>query len=156
LVMKRIEGVPWSTLARDPSHPVWDEVRGDRLVHHLRVLLSVCRAVELAHDRGFLHRDVKLANVMLGRFGEVYLLDFGLAISLEEARAHPIEAIQGTPQYMAPEMLDPARSLDERSDVFLLGATLHHLLTGRPRHDGESYGAVLFAAAASAPCQHGD
>src|SRR5690606_8458083 len=59
-------------------------------------------------------------------------------------------------QYMAPEMLDPARSLDERSDVFLLGATLHHLLTGRPRHDGESYGAVLFAAAASAPCQHGD
>lgn len=157
LVMKHVEGVPWSALLHDAEHAMWAQVRGDRRAHHLRVLVQVCRAVELTHARGYLHRDLKPSNVMLGPFGEVYLLDFGLAIHRERVADLPDDYLQGTLQYMAPEMLRPElHAIDERSDVYLLGACLHEILTGKPRHAGARLSAVLFSAARSEPCEHGD
>ncbi len=108
----------------------------------LQAFVSVCQAVDYAHVNGWLHRDLKPANVMLGDFGEVYVLDWGLARRIdardEEERdgtqaLAPIGlttpgALMGTPGYMSPEQVlgQPA---DQRSDVYALGAILFELLT---------------------------
>ncbi|MFO0647956.1 MAG: serine/threonine-protein kinase [Polyangiales bacterium] len=110
----------------------------------------MCDALEYAHAQGVLHRDLKPDNVMLGAFGEVYLLDWGVAL---DARApQPDRSIVGTPAYMAPEMLDgdPANA-SVATDVYLLGASLHEVLTGRPPHAGATLREVLLAAWTSSP-----
>lgn len=132
LVMKRIEGRSWSDDLRE--HPVFVEgettLRKDALNRHLLVLGQVCHALHFAHARGLVHRDVKPDNVMLGGFGEVYLVDWGIATAPGPARA-----LAGTPAYAAPEMLGGAgATVSERTDVYLLGAVLFEVLTGRPPH----------------------
>lgn len=144
LVMKRISGTSWRELIYDPAHKAWEQVSGDRLAWHLRVLVQVANAVDFAHSEGLIHRDIKTENVMIGHFGEVYLLDWGIAIRLdEEGEARP-DYFAGTPSYMAPEMLESALSV--KTDVYLLGATLHEVLLGAPRHDGESLEEVAWQA----------
>ena len=137
LVMKRIEGATLRELLRDPDHAIWAALvrgHGDRLRALVEVLGQVCRALAFAHDRGIVHRDLKPENVMIGRFGEVYLLDWGLALSLVERAVEP-RGIVGTPGYLAPEMVhgDPTQ-IDARTDVYLLGATLYELLAGHMPH----------------------
>lgn len=153
LVMKRVEGVTLGTLIAEPDHPAWQALErrhGDRLAVIVDALMRVSDALEFAHQRGFIHRDVKCENVMVGAFGEVYLLDWGVALSPGEER--PVQELVGTPSSMAPEMArGDVRHVDARSDVYLLGATLHHALTGRPRHAGQTLQAVLLAAFHSEP-----
>lgn len=164
LVMKRIEGVSWRELTRDPSHPVWASIapdEGDRLDAHLEIFMAVCNAAHYAHSRGVVHRDLKLGNVMIGGFGEVYLVDWGIAIRIKNPKegggadgacGQPL----GTPSYMAPEMVlgDPSL-VDARTDVYLLGATLHAVLAGTPRHRGDTLVDVLRAARNSKPFAYG-
>lgn len=149
LVMKRIEGVCWRDLLHDSEHAFFDELesQGDRLDFHLDVMTQVCHALAFAHSRGLVHRDIKPDNVMIGRFGEVYLVDWGLATQV--GTASPTRSIVGTPAYMAPEML--TAEVDERTDVYLLGATLHEVLTGAPPHGGSTLAEVILAAFESAP-----
>jgi len=154
LVMKRVEGVSWETLIKDPEHPQWGTLGEDRLREQIGILISVCNAVEFAHDRGILHRDIKPANVMVGAFGEVYLLDWGLAMRLDARPETP--GIVGTPSQMAPEMLEGAATVDERTDVYLLGAALHTALTGTPRHGGGSLRNACYAAYRSLPVDYAD
>jgi len=158
MVMKRIEGVSWRALLRDRAHPQWrrwETQHRDALEAHVSVLLSVCDALEYAHQKRVIHRDIKPDNVMIGPFGEVYLLDWGIALELD-ARG-PASSLVGTPSFMAPEMVDGTlAAVSERTDVFLLGATLHVALTGRPRHQGTSMMDVLSAASASEPVAYGD
>ena len=151
LVMKRVEGVDWATLLGNAEHPLWAVLTAnvDRLAANLGILTHVCRTIEFAHSRGILHRDVKPENVMVGSYGEVYLVDWGIATPLAESRRSD-QAIAGTPAYMAPEMFF-GMPLDERTDVYLLGATLHEVLTGRSRHDGKDIMQVLQSVAASSP-----
>jgi serine/threonine protein kinase len=129
-------------------------VRGERLdsfartarsrTELLRVFRQVCDAVAFAHAAGVIHRDLKPQNVMLGAFGEVLVLDWGVA----KLRGHPIDStdasgtqptgentapgtVVGTPGYMAPEQLTGhSAAVDERADVFGLGGILCFLLTG--------------------------
>ena len=153
IVMKRIEGTPWKALLDDPEHPSWPAEVHDHLQWHLDVLVQVCRAVELAHDRGIIHRDLKPDNVMIGRFGEVYLLDWGIAASVEAdptgrfLSVDDVSEIVGTPGYMAPEMVEPKRQrLSRRTDVYLLGATLHEVLTHQTRHPTATVTQALYSA----------
>jgi eukaryotic-like serine/threonine-protein kinase len=154
LVMKRVEGTEWRQLILDAEHPVWSDVpdSGDRLGAHLGILMQVCNAVHFAHSRGVVHRDIKPENVMIGRYGEVYLVDWGVATRIETQR--PGDLV-GSPGYMAPEMV-AGEVVDARTDVYLLGATLHEVLTGGLRHGGETIYDVLLAAFRSEPHAYGD
>jgi serine/threonine-protein kinase len=117
----------------------------------LAAFIRVCLAVEFAHARGVLHRDLKPSNIMLGKFGEVYALDWGLATlektTIRTAGDRPtwrVEvdvgaaetrhgAVIGTPLYLAPECLEGVDS-DRRSDIYALGAILFEILTLEPLH----------------------
>lgn len=96
----------------------------------------VCETVACAHQQGIVHRDLKPANVMLGPFGEVFVLDWGLASVVERPWPRDREAIvrdapQGTPAYRAPEALPPV-GLERTIDVYALGAMLFEILAGQP------------------------
>ena len=158
LVMKKVEGTAWrALLERDPPFFAGDDdartvaERDTALVRHLLVLLQVCNAVAFAHSRNIVHRDLKPENVMVGQFGEVYVLDWGVAVHLDQAEATGT-GIAGTPSWMAPEMVAPTpEGIGPRTDVYLLGGLLHALLTGTPRHTGEGLYQVLFNAWNSEP-----
>jgi CRP-like cAMP-binding protein len=111
----------------------------------LQIFGKVCDAVSFAHSRGVVHRDLKPSNVMISDFGQVYVVDWGVARSSGIAAAPSERRVQadrdpdapgtvlGTPCYMAPEQLRGLhRQVDERTDVFALGAILYKILTGRP------------------------
>ncbi|MCB9618147.1 MAG: serine/threonine protein kinase [Sandaracinus sp.] len=153
LVMKRIEGVPWRQLIKNPSHPAFPNDADDRLAWHLQVLMRVCDAVHYAHSKGILHLDLKPDNVMVGAFREIYLVDWGVAVCTDPKHRHwlpmadEVQEVLGTPAYLAPEMVDVARrALSPRTDVYLLGATLHEILVGRPPNRGDTLQAMLYAA----------
>jgi serine/threonine-protein kinase len=142
VVMKRLSGKTWDTLVQEAETP---------LERHLEIAVQVTHALEFAHSRGVLHRDVKPANVMIGDFGEVYLLDWGVARRVSDP---PSDVIVGTPRYMAPEMAEGLA--DARTDVFLLGAAIHEALTRKPRHDGDDAVTVLYAAMYVEPYAYGE
>ena len=151
IVMKRVEGRSFLSALEEPD-------RDAHLERHLRVLIACCRAIAFAHSRGILHLDLKPDNVMLGAFGEVYVVDWGLAAGLSDDKASwlppasSITGIAGTPGYMAPELsAGDATRIDARTDVYLLGGMLHTILTGEPRHAGDNLMAVLLAAFLSEP-----
>lgn len=154
LVVKRIEGVSWAELLADKEHSFWKRVvfaNEDRLAAHLEILMHVCNALHMAHSRSIVHRDVKPDNVMIGEFGEVYLVDWGVARRLTTRLDSSLdEPLVGTPAYMAPEMVHgDADAVDSRTDVYLLGATLHELLTGTPPHDKPNLYEALLSASLS-------
>ncbi|MFM2090245.1 MAG: Serine/threonine-protein kinase PknB [Planctomycetota bacterium] len=128
------------------------------------VLRSICNGVAYAHSRGVVHRDLKPANIFLGDFGEVWLCDFGLAKvgagrqwrragdagarpkGLRSASPHLTQqgAIEGTPAYMAPEQaVGDVAAIDERTDIYALGAILYEILAGVPPAEGRDLDEVL-------------
>lgn len=129
----------------------------------LAIFRQVCLAVDYAHARGVAHRDLKPANVMIGDYGEVYVLDWGLAKVLgvgavvTDRLGGPGETLAGgmlgTPGYMAPEQIDAADAADERADVYALGAMLFELLAGRPLHRGEDARALVESTKRGAPAR---
>ncbi len=131
----------------------------------LTAFVSVCMAVHYAHTRGVIHRDLKPTNIMLGEFGEVYVLDWGVArvagqpdVEPDAAAVTPSSppgvndsgphatatgALLGTPAYMSPEQLrGEHHTLDGRSDVYALGMILYELCAGRPYHVGKGFLAI--------------
>ncbi len=160
LVMQKVEGTSWQDLLGDPAHPMWTglgKLSTDRLLANLEILMQVSSTVAFAHSRGVLHRDLKPANVLIGEFGEVFVADWGVAVEKERLAPDGLTGPVGTPSFMAPELvLGDTGAMDARTDVYLLGATLHTLLTGKPRHEGDRLVDVLFAARASEPPVYGD
>lgn len=158
MVMKRVRGIEWSQLISDP-HPHEDWFEGqDPLEFHLDVLMKVCRAVSFAHERGVLHRDIKASNVMVAPHGEVLLLDWGLAVAMRPGmdprirRREDVRAPEGSPGAMAPEMArGKGQDLGVHTDVYLLGALLHYILTGSWRHQGRTTAELIQVAQVSAP-----
>jgi serine/threonine-protein kinase len=127
----------------------------------LNAFVGVCNAVAYAHSRGVIHRDLKPQNIVLGDFGEVIVLDWGLAkvlgraggegsllpvsLELEASREQTLQGqVLGTSAYMSPEQAAGRMEfVDERSDIYALGAILYEVLTGRPPFTGSDTSAVL-------------
>ncbi len=124
--MKLVDGVTLGDWLREHGVQPGVPPRGPALSDALEVFLKVCDAVSFAHAQGVLHRDIKPSNIMVGRYGEVYLMDWGLGIRVEECVGQPVI---GTPAYMSPEQAR-REPLDERSDLFSLGCVLYHILAG--------------------------
>jgi len=153
MVMKRVEGTSWRKIITDANHPSWkdkDDFSADHLVRNIEVLIEISKAVGFAHRRGVIHRDIKPANVMIGAFGEVYLLDWGIAMKLEEQLTTPFELV-GTPAYMAPEQVSGDEQFSFATDIYLLGACLHEIITGRPPHLESNIRATFESAFHSKP-----
>lgn len=105
----------------------------------LLLVARLARAVHHAHVRGVVHRDLKPANVVVGRDGQPRILDFGIALAIDDAgdpqRLTQMGEVVGTLSYMSPEQIGgDARRVDQRSDVYALGVILYELLTGEPPH----------------------
>ncbi|MDF1663513.1 MAG: serine/threonine-protein kinase [Planctomycetota bacterium] len=162
LVMKKVEGQTWREFFDSPEN---FEARGvsDQLGWHLNILLQVTQAIQFAHSKEILHRDIKPDNVMIGYMGEVYLLDWGIAVSLDESKKgtlpvhSEIKSLAGTPRYMSPEMAAAEKEkIGFASDVYLLGAVLHEIITGDAPHQGKSLYKVLKKAFQSTPKDYPD
>ncbi|CAN5802455.1 hypothetical protein BH11MYX4_BH11MYX4_15280 [soil metagenome] len=134
--MKLVRGQNlWDWLSA-PTRPVGS---AERLSAGLEIFMKVCDGIAFAHSRGVIHRDLKPGNIMVGDFGEVLVMDWGLARSVGphadvvsgEGATEP-GGIVGTPAYMAPEQGMGGDLCDELTDVFGLGAILYHIVTGRP------------------------
>ena len=141
--MKHVQGKPWNEAISEKNKQ-----------ENIEVLMKVCDAVAFAHAQDFLHRDIKPENVMVGEFGEVAVMDWGIAISLSEEPNRSWAALAGgpagTPAYMAPEMAAYNSSeLGVVSDVYLLGAVLYEIVTGKPPHPQASATRDALLAAAS-------
>jgi serine/threonine-protein kinase len=110
----------------------------------IEIATRIAEALHHAHQSGIIHRDVKPDNIMLGEDGTIKLADLGLARREENLESHAEEGPAiGTPHYMAPEQVEGASSLDGRTDLYALGATLFHLGTGRPPFEGQTALQVL-------------
>jgi tetratricopeptide (TPR) repeat protein len=169
--MKLIKGQTLAEmLAARPRRP--DTIPlADDLPRFLGIFEQVCQALAYAHARGVIHRDLKPDNVMVGNFGEVQVMDWGLAKVLPQRQPQEPEAtivstmirmartdltgpeegrtgVVGTPPFMAPEQARGEEdSVDERADVFGLGGILCAILTGKPPHGGSGRDEVIRAAA---------
>ncbi|MFO0589548.1 MAG: serine/threonine-protein kinase [Polyangiaceae bacterium] len=157
LAMKLVKGTSWQDLLHSP---------GPRdLTKQLGVFVSVCNAVAFAHAEGFLHRDLKPANVMVADYGQVFLVDWGLAVGLDRKvcdeqgilHVHDVKHPAGTPAYMAPELASgDGAAQGPWTDVYLLGACLHEIATGTAPHAGKDTVAALRHAMESPPPSFGD
>ncbi|MCD8140100.1 MAG: SUMF1/EgtB/PvdO family nonheme iron enzyme [Planctomycetaceae bacterium] len=150
--MKVVNGTHWA-----------DRLATSTLRENLGILQRVADAVAFSHDKGIIHRDLKPGNVMLGDYGEVMLLDWGLAVSLDPSskaeRLNHLTALAGTPAYMAPEMaLGETAKIGKATDIYLLGGILFEIVTGRRPHYGKDARSCLKKAARNAitPTPHMD
>jgi hypothetical protein len=133
--MKKLTGTTLAQIIRDHTSS------REKL---LRAFADVCLAVAFAHSRGVIHRDLKPQNIMLGDFGEVYVIDWGVAkLAGESERSDHSESDEmgtgdgiaiGTPGYMSPEQIHDSATVDERADIYALGCVLFEVLTATPLH----------------------
>jgi serine/threonine-protein kinase len=178
--MKLVEGYTLREVLDTSSDEGTLPVDGYGFHRMVTILIQVANALDYAHSHRVVHRDVKPANILMGPFGEVLLLDWGLAkvwnedsenipdreaiAILEERAKNPFDVdtdpsltsrgrLQGTALYMSPEQIAESASLDHRSDLYSLGVVLYEILAGRHMIEGDKVSDVLKHATSTRPPQ---
>lgn len=165
--MKEVQGDTFGTVIKALHHVSdasgWGVIEGWTFRRAVDAFHAACEAVAYAHSRGVIHRDIKPANIMVGSFGEVQVMDWGLAKvgagrpdpfselgvvvtdrSADREQATLVGTVAGTPWYMAPEQArGQVHRLGPPADVYALGAVLYTLLCGRPPYEGKDGAQVL-------------
>jgi serine/threonine-protein kinase len=141
-VMEYVEG---KTLYDVMQPPPVGEGRAFTEQAALDIIIQIADALHHAHQRGLIHRDVKPKNILLTPQGVAKLTDLGLARAADDKEAAESEAgkAYGTPYYISPEQIRGDVDIDFRADIYSLGATMYHLVTGSPPFDGETPSAVM-------------
>jgi serine/threonine-protein kinase len=127
---------------------VYDRIVGDKRMAEreaIDVVKQVAMALKHAHERGFIHRDIKPKNIMITRTGRVKLADLGLARALSDKDAAEAEAgrAYGTPYYISPEQIRGELKIGPQADIYGLGATFFHMVTGRVPFEGKNPSSVM-------------
>lgn len=127
---------------------VFDDLAGGRAYSEkdaLHIVIQIARALEHAAERGFVHRDVKPKNIMITKDGVAKLADMGLAREMSDREAAEAEAgrAYGTPYYISPEQIKGERHIDFRADIYSLGATFYHMVTGKVPFESNTPAAVM-------------
>jgi eukaryotic-like serine/threonine-protein kinase len=115
----------------------------------VRIVNSVAKALDYAHENGVVHRDIKPANIMILKSGEIRVADFGIARVMTSSKTQT-GVVLGTPSYMSPEQI-AGQKVDGRSDLFSLGVVFYELLTGEKPFQGDSIATLMFNITTSAP-----
>ncbi|MEW5739560.1 MAG: protein kinase [Myxococcota bacterium] len=144
LTMELLEGEDLSSLMRKRGGPL-------PLGEALPILEQVCAALQAAHERGVVHRDVKPHNVFVTTSGVVKLMDFGIARRLNTPGVTMMGTIAGTPEYMSPEQINGFSEVTAPADLYALGATAYEVLTGGVPFSYSELTRLLIAQATEAP-----
>jgi serine/threonine protein kinase/tetratricopeptide (TPR) repeat protein len=150
--MSEFEGTPFIAMEYLEGESLEKKIDGQvrlPLVHKLGWLVQACRALDYAHRRGVIHRDVKPANIMVTSEGVVKVVDFGIARIVDTAKTQT-GMLLGTLSYMAPEQVR-GQHADQRCDVWALGVVMYELLTSRRPFDRENHAALLMDILNEAP-----
>lgn len=147
--MKLVRGQPFGKFLADLGDA---RLTSPHLERVLEILVKICDAVSFAHSRDVVHCDIKPSNIMVGSYGQVYVMDWGIALFRGEREGPDETAFQGpmrgtmmgTPWYMAPEQTSgDFDQLDVRTDVYGIGGLLYRVITGQPPHPGEVLAEVM-------------
>ena len=112
------------------------------LAEALDVAIQTAQGLQAAHEKGIVHRDIKSANLMISRQGQIKIMDFGIALLTDHARLTQTTTIVGTPGYLSPEQAQ-RRQADRRSDLWSLGIVIYEMVTGRLPFQADRYEAIL-------------
>jgi eukaryotic-like serine/threonine-protein kinase len=135
ITMEYVEGRDLRSLIQEKQKLSLDET--------IPIVLQICAALEAAHNAGVVHRDLKPQNVMIDKDDRVYVMDFGIARSLETPGMTQTGALMGTPEYMSPEQAK-GEKVDARSDLFALGIIFYEMLTGISPFKADTAMAMMF------------
>ncbi|BBM86185.1 protein kinase domain-containing protein [Candidatus Uabimicrobium amorphum] len=154
LAMKLVKGLSWKQILYPKTQEENEKATQYDQQAHLQILMTVCNAIDYAHSKGIVHCDLKPENIMIGDFGEVLVMDWGIAVDINENTKEQrtlcksdITTPMGTPCYMPPELAEGrGEDISPATDIYLLGGILYEILHKEPPRKGKDLWQILFMA----------
>ncbi|WP_372364673.1 serine/threonine-protein kinase [Candidatus Uabimicrobium sp. HlEnr_7] len=149
ITMKLVRGKSWKQILNNYKP---EKYCPEYISEQLGILINICNALSYAHNKNIIHSDLKPANIMVGEFGEVFVMDWGIAVTTDldstiTMHKSMITSPMGTPHYMAPELAaGEGEKIGPWTDTYLLGAILYRILMGKPPHTGSNLWACIHLA----------